>query len=292
MSGGEARKLTAFPGRVDRQFPLVAGRPVAGRQLPAARPAADRAGPTKDRKEQGLSDPPRVIDDLLYRLDGDGYFGGAALWLVPGGRWTETRRLRRLLLPSTGEQSWHRLLYGKDTRGAVSTFRPTRGNWSSRPIARKSRRCTLEGRVAADRRGDGPAMRISGLPPGPKIAVCWSPDGKTIAYAGRIGNDPPTAPRTWNCLCAIAVRGGARSLTAEHDVCLQAEGITDIGRWSLATRALQFSPDGRRIYMRLSVRGESHVASVSSRGGQLAFHTRGALDVRMGNLSHDGRRWR
>jgi len=35
--------------------------------------------------------------------------------------------------------------------------------------------------------------------------------------------------------------------------------------------------------MRLSVRGESHVASVPARGGQLAFHTHGPLDVRMGN---------
>ena len=54
--------------------------------------------------------------------------------------------------------------------------------------------------------------------------------------------------------------------------------------------ALQFSPDGSRIYMRLSVRGESHVASVALRGGQLEFHTRGPLDVRMGNLSADGRK--
>ncbi len=31
---------------------------------------------------------------------------------------------------------------------------------------------------------------LAGLPAGVKTAVCWSPDGRLIAYAGRTGREP------------------------------------------------------------------------------------------------------
>ena len=273
-AGGEARRLTEFPeGSMGTFRWSPDGKWLAVRFRPEDPERTAQA--QKDRKAQGLSDPPRVIDNLYYREDGDGYFGSRrhGLYLVDA------------------RSGAHRLLYGKDSRGDLTfDFSP-----DSRQLVVATTRAkepTLhpwKDELLRVDIGMGITTRIIGLPQGPKTAVCWSPDGRTIAYAGRVGKDPVYSTENLELFVCNATGGEARSLTAEHDVCLQAEGVADIGA-GFGNPVLQFSPDASRIYMRLSVHGESHVASIPARGGQLVFHTRGACDVRMGNLSQDGRK--
>ena len=271
---GEARRLTDFPeGSVgtfrwspDGKWLAVSFRPQDPQWTEQAQ---------KDRQAQGLSDPPRVIDGLNYRLDGDGYFGN--------------RRYRLCLVdPRSGE---HRGLYAEDTSGHLSfDFSPdarqlvVATNRAAEPMLEPWQDELLRIDVASGR-----ATSIRGLPRGPKTAVRWSPDGRLIAYAGRIGDDPAYSTENLELFVCHPTRGKARSLTADCDVCLQAEGIADTGV-GFGDPALRFSPDGARLYVRLSMHGESLVASVPVAGGALAFHTKGAYDVRMGNLSADGRR--
>jgi dipeptidyl aminopeptidase/acylaminoacyl peptidase len=183
----------------------------------------------------------------------------------------------------------HQLLYDQDTSGQFSfDFSPdsrqlvVASNREAEPTIHPEKDQLLRINTATGR-----IVRIPGLSDGPKASVRWSPDGRTIAYAGRIGTDPLYSPENVDLFVCDAVRGGARNLTAEDDICLRAEGIADTAV-AFGDPVVEFSPDGRRIYMRLSVCGESHVASVPVGGGRLVYHTRGALDVRIGNFSADG----
>lgn len=271
-SGGEARRLTDFPEGSIGQFcwsPNGKWLAVSFRQQDPQRTQHAE----KERKEKGLSDPPQVVDGLFYRLDGDGYFGD--------------QRYRLYLVDAKSGTA--RELYGEDTLGSLSfDFSPdsrqlvVSTNRDETPTLHPWKDELLRIRVAG-----GKVTPIRGLPAGPKTSVRCSPDGQTIAYAGRIGKDPVYSPENLELFVCHPVRGGARSLTGQYDHCLQAAGIADLSDASFEP-SLQFSRDGSRIYVRLGISGESHIASVPAGGGRLAIHTRGPLDVQMGNLSADG----
>jgi acylaminoacyl-peptidase len=278
LDGGEARRLADFPEGSIGTFCWSPN----GKWLAISFRAQDpqwTQQAKKDRKEQGLSDPPLSIDGLHYRLDGDGYFGN--------------RRYRLYLVDAEeGAVPFSaRELYAEDTLGHLSfDFSPdsrhlvVATNRAAEPVLEPWKDELLRIDVAS-----GKATPIRGLPAGPKLAVRWSPDGQTIAYAGRIGKDPAYSTENLELFVCHPTRGRARSLTAEHDLCLYAEGLSDTAV-SCGDPSPQFSPDGTRLFVRLSVRGESHVASFPVAGGRPVFHTSGACDVRMGNLSADGRR--
>ena len=71
--GGEAAKLTNFPEGAIGAFKWSPD----GTTLAVAFRETDPLWTTKakkERDEKGLSTPPRMIDHVWYRLDGDGYF--------------------------------------------------------------------------------------------------------------------------------------------------------------------------------------------------------------------------
>ncbi|MHC4763788.1 MAG: S9 family peptidase [Planctomycetota bacterium] len=228
----------------------------------------------KKREEQGLSDPPRVLDHYWYRLDGDGYFNGQRyqIHLVDAG---------------TGE---HHVVYTKDTLGFFTfDFAPDSkqmviGTNTDRRAGLKPWNDTLLRLNIAT----GKTTAIPNLPRGPKDNVHWSPDGKWIAYAGREGPDSTYSTENLELWICDPVKGEGRSLSGGEDYCLLGVPISDASDVVFAP-VLDWSPDSKRIYMLLGWHGEQHLASVRPGGGRITVHTSGARVHGLGNVSADGR---
>jgi len=272
--GGEAAPLTDLPeGSIGTFEWSPTGRHVAF----TFRPTADEwtSDARRAREEEGRSDPPRVVEDWWYRLDGDGYFG-------------EQRHALRVVDVETGED---RVLHDASTLGEYSfSFSP-----DGRQLAFST--STHEDAVLDARhervhvvpvRG-GRARVLPDQPAGPKTSVAWSPDGALIAFAGREGQDGVYSTENLELWVLDAAGGGARCLTGREDYCLMAATLSDTADVSFQP-TLRWDPRGKRIFLGIGWHGEEHVASIAARGGRLRFHTRGAAHHALGNLSADGRR--
>ncbi|MCH8822954.1 MAG: S9 family peptidase [Planctomycetes bacterium] len=228
----------------------------------------------KERKEKGLSDPPRVLDHYWYRLDGDGYFNAQ----------------RHELYLYDFNAAKVRKIYSKDALGFFSfDFSPDSKklvigtNTDKRALLKPWNDDLVVLNIAS-----GKTRKIANLPRGPKDAVSWSPDGKWIAYAGRIGEESTYSVENLELFVCDAKTGKAKSLTAKEDYCLMAVALTDTAEVSFGP-IFNWSQDSKRIYMKLGWQGESHLASVAVKGGKIAFLTKGAVDQDMGNISGDGK---
>ncbi len=272
-AGGEAVALTKLPQGAIGGFRWSPD----GKWLAVSFRAADpewTLEAKKKREEGGLSDPPRVLDHYWYRMDGDGYFNGQRYHL-------------NLVDTSTGE---HREVYTKDVLGFYSfDFSP-----DSREVVISTN---------ADRRAafkpwndelllldiaSGKTRKVPNLPKGPKEALRFSPDGKLVAYAGRVGSDGSYSTENLELWVCDPQTGDAKSLTAKTDYCLMATPMADTSEVAFAP-VLEWSPDGKRIYFQLGWHGECHIASVPAAGGAITMHTEGAIACRLGSIAADGR---
>ncbi|MFO0875458.1 MAG: S9 family peptidase [Phycisphaerales bacterium] len=278
-TGGESRALTRFPEGAIASFRWSPN----GRFLAASFRANDPewTEETKKRREsEGLGEPPRVLDHLWYRLDGDGYFNAQRHHLV-------------VVDATTGG---HRTLFDRDTLGSFS-YDVSPDGATIAVTANTDRQALIKpanDRIFLVDVRSGRVRELAGPPAGPKTGICWSPDGRTLAWAGR-ADSKDDLYSTENCeLWVTDARSGAsRSLTARFDVCLMAGTLGDCGD-AIFAPSIQWSPDGRRIFMRIGRQGQGHVASVAAtaKGGRttLAYHTRGRAEHQMGAPSADGRR--
>lgn len=274
-AGGESRALTRFPEGSIGSFMWSPN----GRFLAASFRDQDpdwTEDAKKKREAAGLGDPPRVLDHAWYRLDGDGYFNGQRHRLV-------------VIDVATGA---HRTLFDRDTLGSFSYDISPDG--ATVAVTTNTDRNALidlaNDRIMLVDVRSGKARVLDGAPRGPKAAVRWSPDGRTLAWAGR--NDPTDdLYSTENCeLWTTDVGTGAsRSLTGKSDICLMAGTLSDSGD-AVFDPAIAWSRDGRRVFMRIGREGQGHVASVARGGGNISYHTRGRGEHQFGAASVDGRR--
>ncbi|MCA9727535.1 MAG: PD40 domain-containing protein, partial [Candidatus Eisenbacteria bacterium] len=211
--GGEARQLTRFPEGAIRDFAWAPdGRTLAvvyRETIPQLTREARKA-----REKDGASTPPLIVETPFYREDGDGYFGEArfALYLVD----TTTGEHRRIFQAPLGIDGFS---WSPDAKELAV-------------VANLDRRAALHPWKSSIYRVDvrnGRTVEVKGLPEGPKANVDWSPDGKLLAYAGRLGQDEMYSPDNAH-LWVVDPRGGRpRNLTRNTDHCLMATCISDAG---------------------------------------------------------------
>ena len=270
-AGGEARPVTRFP---EGSFGALAWSP-DGRWLAVAFRERDpdwTEAAKKSRTDSGASDPPRVIDDPWYRLDGDGYFNA-------------TRHVLHVVDSTTGEiqHTWR-----EDRLGTFSfDFSPD----STRLViaANRHKQALLQPEhdelllLALD---SGKVRPIPNLPPGPKGTPVWSPDGRHIAYAGRLGPDGFYSVENLELWVCEPETGNPRSLTAATDECLMAVCLADSVEAAFAPKFV-WTADSRRLLVKIGRHGRSQIASVTL-SGKFQFLTTAAAEHDLGNLARKG----
>ncbi|MCH8273753.1 MAG: S9 family peptidase [Armatimonadetes bacterium] len=229
----------------------------------------------KKRDETGRSTPARTIEDLWYRLDGDGYFNGQRhhLYVVDA---------------NTGE---HRKVFDKDPTGWIGF------DWSpdSKELAiaanldRNALLKPWKQRLYRLNVKSAKIKEIPNQPDGTRESVLWSPDGKRLAYVGREGREDIWGAKNDHLFVCDARTGRPKSLTGGEDYCVAAVTLSDT-REAVFGANVQWTPDGKRLFFTVGWHGEQHVASVDARGGPTQFHTKGPGDFGMGNLSASGKR--
>lgn len=228
----------------------------------------------KRRDELNLSEPPRVLDDPFYRLDGEGYFNGQryALYVVD---------------VATGK---HRRVFARGRRGVVEfSWSPCSGELLA--VANTSRQPWLrpwkDDLFRIDVRS-GKARRIPDVPAGSKQCPVWSADGSAIAFAGQQGRQL-WGSQNLNVFVHDVQSGQTRNLTGDDDYCLGAVTLSDTAEASFGA-ALHWTPDGKHLITNFGWRGATVVASIGISSGQVKVLTAADTTISAGNLSQDGRR--
>src|SRR5580704_3476194 len=271
-TGGEATPLTKFGEGTLKSFKWSPD----GHLLAVAYRETE-SGRTKEaekfRESSGASTPPQVIDDFSYRLDGDGYFCAQRFQLYLVDVATGEHRLLRRERAGSFDFDW--APDSSELVLAVNTNREPLLVWWKDDLLRVDAKT-------------GKSHKIEGLPVGPKQAVRWSPDGRSIAFAGREGKESWGVHNTRLYVYDVQTRR-CRDLTGGEDYCLTAATLSDSADPAFGAQ-LEWSPDSRRILTNIGWHGESHVASIPVSGGPLTFHTKGRSIISLGNLSADGTR--
>ena len=258
VGGGEARALTELePGGIQslRWSPDGSKLAFTYRKTPAAytKKAAE------ERKEKGLSSPPRVHTRLGYRLDGFGYFDGER-WqaAVADAQTGETKTL------TSGDFSCSSPAWSPDGR-TLAFLSDRRPDGDALPDTD-----TQVWTVPGDSAGSGDLAQVP-APAGDKSGLCWSPDGASFAY---VGNPDPTDQWGTNNdrVFVLPVGGGAaRDLTGHTDKAVGALAISDVGGGG--GEDLAWSADGAALYFPISERGDVRLCRVAANGGDLAYLT-------------------
>lgn len=268
--GGEARKLTSLPEGSVGGFRWSPDGTKIAFVFREAMPQWTEAA-KKEREEKGLSTPPVEIDDVLYRLDGDGYFAGQRYKLY-------------LCEVATGE---HRELYS----GAVDGYYSFDWSPNSQELIvahTANKRPSVEVPNNQLYRVDlaGQSWQLEGLPRGTKGAVTWSPDGKSIAYCGDVDESDPWGTRNTRVYLVSADGGAPKDLTGETDYCMAVATLSDSKEASFDA-VLEWAPDSSCLYVQVGWHGETQLGKVSL-GGGVELLTEGKHSIAVGNVSKDG----
>ncbi|MFG0252621.1 MAG: S9 family peptidase [Phycisphaerales bacterium JB038] len=272
--GGEAKALTKFPPGSIGGFKWAPDGQSLAVTFREAEPDFTQAA-AKKRKEEGLSDPPRVLDDLTYRLDGDGYFGGQrfALYIVD---------------IATGA---HRKVYDKDALGWFSF------DWSpsSKQIAittNRDKRAIINiwnYKLTILDVKTKKTKDLANVPVGIKESVTWSPDGKWLAYSGQDSKKTIWGCHNMHLFVVNAMTGATKKISADSDYCLQVATLGDTAEAAFEA-TVRWSADSKSLLCRVGWNGNGHIASIPAKGGPFTFLTDGGANWDFGYLSADGKR--
>ena len=276
-AGGPARELVAMPEGTVRDFawsPCGTRMAFSFRETATERTEAARRG----RERTGASTPPWVIDDVWYRLDGDGYFGDArfALWVLDLGRGA-VECVFDLDTLGTFTYDWA----PDGSALVVAANVDPRASWN--PGSAELFVVEVAGRK-------GPTVsRVPGLPAGPKASPRWSPDGLRVAYVGKRGRVAMYGTGNAELFVHDFLARRTRCVTAGSDLCMMAATLSDSAEAGFDAQVRWF-PDGSALFFRAGWHGSGRLASVPAQGGAVAFHDAPGHECSMGTFSADG--WR
>ena len=268
LDGGEARKLTDFRGEVGEMVWSPDGTRLL-LQFRKKDPEIVEMEKDPKKRERGLVE--RHITRLFYKLDGYGF--------LPKDRW-------HLYLVDARTGKMTQLTDGPYDE-TDPTFSPD-GKWivfasnRSKDPDREPDAVDLWRIPAA-----GGEMERIPTPYGPKHSPAVSPDGRFIAYYGRIGEG-----EWWRnqSLWVVPWEGGeARNLTQDHDLHAAVDIINDvIGAW--ATPRPLWSPDGGWLYFPVALHGRVQLRRIRPDGSEMETLIDEPAAVGFFDLDRDGRR--
>lgn len=269
--GGEAKQLSNLPeGKLEgyRWSPDGTKIAFAFREAIPNRTEAER----KLQKETGLSDPPLEIDDIQYRLDGDGYFAGQRFKLY-------------ILNVATGT---HELIYDQSPDGNYSyCWSPNSQELAVVHTANRNPFRELANDAIYRVNLDGQAWRIDGVPKGRKSNPAWSPDGKKIAYVGCNDQNDLWGSRNNHVYLVGAEGGEPRDLTGTTDYDAGVATLSDTGELGSGVE-LVWAPDGNGIYLPIGWQGQGQIGFAPIDGTGIILKTEGMHVLGLGNISKDG----
>ena len=273
MDGGEAQQLTSFPEGTISEIewcPLGDTLAVSFRQTDENFTHAA----TEKRKENKESDPPVITESAWYRLDGDGYFGHARFQLY-------------LVLATTGR---HKNVWSKDTLGFFSYCWSPKGDKIAiaTNTSKKALTDSRPTKIVIHDVLSGKNAKLPNCTKGPKDAICWSPNGRYLAWAGREGDESTYSTENLELYVASATKGNAKSITSDIDRCLMAVTLSDTGEVSFGAW-LHWSHDSKKILVKIGWHGEEHICSIPKTGGTLTSLTSGNAIHAIGNFADDGK---
>jgi dipeptidyl aminopeptidase/acylaminoacyl peptidase len=272
VDGGEARKLTDLgEGSIGGMRWSPDGKWIAFTFRPQ-HPDRTKAK-EEERKKNGGSPPPWEIDDLWYRLDGDGYFG-------------EQRHAIHVVEVSTGKE---RKLYDKASIDFYSfDWLPNSSGLVVSHTAHKSdallKHPNDQVYIVPLR---GSVRMVPGLSKGSKDSVRVSPDGKMVAWLGDDREEEVWGMRNTKLYVASLKGGGQRCLSAKDDYCLAVSTLSDTGAGSEGS--VEWSPDSRSIRLMVGTEGSAQVAVADVAKGRVRLLTEGEHVLGVGSSSRDGR---
>lgn len=268
--GGEARKLTDLP---EGSIGAMAWSPDGKKIAITFRPVADNrtSKAEKERKEKNGSTPPLEIDELFYRMDGDGYFGGQ-------------RHAIYIIDTTTGK---HTKLYDKDKLGMYSfDWLP---NSSGLVVAHSAHKVEPLLKKPNDQLFlvplKGKSTMLTGLKKGNKTSVKVSPDGKRVAYLGDDSLDDVWGVRNARLYVSPIKGGSQKCLSDKSDFCLQVATLSDTGAGG--DSIVEWSTDAKKIYVMVGVHGTAQLASVDLEKDGVQIITKGDHVLGLGGFSQN-----
>jgi len=248
MRGGDSRKLTDLPdGRISELDWSPDGKKLL--LVYAPRPECDTKKAAEERKEKHLSSPVRELESAIYRLDGVGFLGDAPPRIyvvdVESGKATAITR---------GKLYAHSAAWAPDGKALAfcgnSDVEHKAWAWDVYIVS-----------------AEGGAPRKLRTPPGPKGALTWTRDGKSLLYLGYVSEDDPWGvynEHVWRV--PVDGRGEATDIMADLNQTCEPYTLSDTPAAG-SRNGLTLAADGKSVDVTAALEGAAHLIRVPLDGG-------------------------
>ncbi len=226
------------------------------------------------RRDLGLSDPPRVIDSLWYRYEGEGYF--------------DRNKYTLYLIDAHSGRAFE--IFNSDVLGAFHfDFSPDSkrlaitANRSETALTEPWKDEVLLLDIASKQ-----VRSLQGVPSCKKFRILWSPDGSKLAFGGFLGQERAYCPNNVGIFVADVQSGKTTLVTAKHDLCFQGHLIADGAKSGILETNFLWLADSQHLIASVTHHGQRHLVTIDLVSEAITFETCGRYLYELGNVSADG----